>query len=524
MINAPSAYNGMVTSPHHLASQAGRDVLKDGGNAVEAAVATAAALAVVYPHMNSIGGDSFWLIRKPDGEMVAIDACGALSTRASLQDYRGLAAVPWRGALAANTVAGTISGWQAALSCVDARLPLDRLLEPAIFYASDGVAVTDGWARLAEVKDEELRSVPGYADTYRPQGRPLRAGERFVNPALGQTLKTVARKGLDDFYRGDLAQNIAADLKAFGCPLHPEDLARQQAVIAKPLLAPLSDGTVFNTPPPTQGLASLLILAILDRLNVSLDADAAFIHAHVEATKQAFMVRDAHVGDPRYMTLDPQAFLEDQAALDGLVAQVDPRKALPWPQEPATGDTVWFAAMDAQGWAVSAIQSTYFEFGSGIVLPGSGITWQNRGSSFRLKESGWNALKPARKPFHTLNPAMAAFNDGRVMAYGTMGGEGQPQTQAAVYSRYRLGVPLQQAVTMPRWLLGRTWGEQSVSLKIEDRYPPSVYRDLRDLGHEVEVLEPFTSVMGHAGALVRHPDGRLEGATDPRSDGGVAAW
>ena len=173
---------------------------------------------------------------------------------------------------------------------------------------------------------------------------------------------------------------------------------------------------------------------------------------------------------------------------------------------------------------MSCIQSTYFEFGSGLVLPDTGIVWQNRGSSFRLAADGWNALKPGRRPFHTLNPALARFDDGRVMAYGTMGGEGQPQTQAAVFARYARGVDIQEAIAAPRWLLGRTWGEQSTTLKLEDGFAPALYTALAVAGHEVERVGGLTATMGHAGAVVRHADGRMEGATDPRSDGGVAAW
>jgi gamma-glutamyltranspeptidase/glutathione hydrolase len=217
--------------------------------------------------------------------------------------------------------------------------------------------------------------------------------------------------------------------------------------------------------------------------------------------------------------------LSDPAAIDVLAARIDPAAALRWPQPSAQGDTCWFGAADAEGRVVSAIQSTYFEFGSGVVLPRTGITWQNRGSSFRLAESGWNALKPGRKPFHTLNPALATFDDGRVMAYGTMGGEGQPQTQAALFTRYaRFGVDLQEAISRPRWLLGRTWGEQSTTLKIEDGFDDALYGALIAAGHDVERVGGLTAMMGHAGAIVRHPDGRLEGTSDPRSDGEAAAW
>jgi gamma-glutamyltranspeptidase/glutathione hydrolase len=251
----------------------------------------------------------------------------------------------------------------------------------------------------------------------------------------------------------------------------------------------------------------------------------AYIHGLVEATKQAFLLRDRHVQDPAASTFDFQALFDDAPALDAMAGHIDPARALPWPQPSALGDTTWFAAADARGQVVSCIQSTYFEFGSGLVLPGTGIIWQNRGSSFRLAESGWNSLKPGRRPFHTLNPALARFDDGRVMAYGTMGGEGQPQTQAAIFTRYaRFGTPLQQSVTAPRWLLGRTWGENSTSLKLEDRFPRNLYDQLRAAGHKVELLPAFSSTVGHAGAIVRHGSGLIEGATDPRSDGMVAAW
>jgi gamma-glutamyltranspeptidase len=225
------------------------------------------------------------------------------------------------------------------------------------------------------------------------------------------------------------------------------------------------------------------------------------------------------------MSMDPQALLDDTDALDRMANSIRLDRAAPWPQDATSGDTTWFGVVDDEGRAVSAIQSLYFEFGSGLVLPRTGVTWQNRGSSFRLAHSGCNALEPRRKPFHTLNPALARFDDGRVMAYGTMGGEGQPQTQAAVFSRYAwLGVPLQQAVTAPRWLLGRAWGAASSTLKLEDRFAPRLYDELRAAGHEIELVPAFTTMMGHAGAIVRHADGMLEGAADPRSDGCVASW
>lgn len=515
--------HGIVTAPHHLAATAGCEVLRDGGTATEACVAVAATLAVVYPHMTGIGGDGFWLIAEPDGRTHAIHGCGGAAAAADLSLYAGLEAVPTRGPLAANTVAGTISAWEAALE--GGSLPLERLLRDAIRHGEEGVPVTAGGAAIAESKSGELRGLPGaYAAIFESEGRPLAGGDRLRQPALAATLRQLAVEGLDGFYRGDLAQRIAADLAALGSPVTAADLAAHRATRPAPLRVEIQGATLFNSAPPTQGAASLLILALFDRLGIKGVDDAAFVHGLVEATKQAFLWRDRHCGDPAYMTAAAQALLDDRATLDAMAARIDPARALPWPQPPQWGDTCWFGAADGEGRVVSCIQSTYFEFGSGLVLPQTGITWQNRGSSFRLAAEGWNALRPGRKPFHTLNPALARSDDGRVMAYGTMGGEGQPQTQAALFARYSRGVDLQQAISAPRWLLGRTWGEQSTSLKLEPGFAEGLYDALAAAGHEVERMEALTAVMGHAGAVVRHADGQLDGASDPRSDGGVAAW
>ena len=222
------------------------------------------------------------------------------------------------------------------------------------------------------------------------------------------------------------------------------------------------------------------------------------------------------------MQADPAAVLAP-AALDALARSLDAQRAAPWPEVAVPGDTVWMGAADAQGRVVSYIQSVYWEFGSGVVLPESGVQWQNRGASFTLGP-GPNALAPGRLPFHTLNPALARLNDGRVLAYGTMGGEGQPQTQAAVFTRHVLfGQDMQAAVSAPRWLLGRTWGADSTNLKIESRADPALVAALAAAGHDVELVGPYEDMMGHAGAVAFHPDGRIEGATDPRADGACAS-
>ena len=519
----------MVVAPHHLAAQTGLAVLREGGNAIEAMVAAAATIAVVYPHMNALGGDGFWIVRAPRAEPIAIDACGAAAARATPEWYRsrGLDAIPSRGPLAANTVAGTVSGWEAALAIGrrwGGTLPLERLLADAVHYADRGVPVTASQHANTTGKHAELEAVPGFAEQFLPNGTAPEVGDRFVNERLGQTLRRLAQDGLGSFYRGPLADAVAADLARIGSPLSGDDLERHRAQVKAPLKLALRPGAAYNFPPPTQGLASLMILGIFERRGVEEAEGFAHLHGLVEASKQAFMVRDREITDPAWMRSPPERFLAPDE-LDAAASAIDPARALPWPRPPNAGDTVWMGAVDGKGRAVSFIQSVYWEFGSGVVLEETGIQWQNRGSSFSLEDGALNRLAPGRKPFHTLNPAMFLFDDGRTMPYGTMGGEGQPQTQAAVLTRYaRFDQGLQEAVSAPRWLLGRTWGEESTTLKLESRIDSSVVEALRSAGHEIEVVGAFDEMMGHAGALVHHPHGVIEGAADPRSDGGVAAF
>ena len=527
MIQTLRALKGGCVAPHHLAAQAGRDVLRDGGDAIEAMVAMAASIAVVYPHMNGLGGDGFWLIRHPSGALQTVAACGPAASAADVDWYqaRGCAEIPQRGAAAALTVAGTVQGWQKALSLRSSahQMPLSRLLAPAIQFARDGVAVTHSQAQLTQSKLAELQSVPGFSEVYLTGGQAPDEGSILRQAQLAATLEQLARAGLDDFYRGEVADSIAADLAQAGSPVSAHDLANYEAEIDVPLALKVKYGTLYNLKPPTQGLSSLMILGLFDRLNVAQAESFEFIHGLVEATKQAFLVRDRVCLDPKWTHLDAESFL-DARELDRLAQRIDPQQAMRWPQQSASGDTVWMGCVDSSGLMVSFIQSIYWEFGSGLVLPRSGLLWQNRGISFSLDQQHPNALQPGRKPFHTLNPAFAELADGRLMAYGTMGGEGQPQTQAAIMTRYaQFGQPLQQAISQPRWLLGRTWGDTSTRLKVENRFSPELLQDLQQAGHDLEVLSAdYSELMGHAGALVLTPNGVIEGGVDPRSDGAVA--
>jgi oxamate amidohydrolase len=532
MNNPVRGTRGMAVAPHALAAQSALAVLREGGNAIEAMVAAAATIAVVYPHMNSIGGDAFWLIHVPGHSPRAIDASGAAAARASVDFYRerGLATIPFRGGVAANTVAGTVAGWDLALelsrSRLGGRLPPSRLLGDAIYYAAAGIPVTRSQTQTTAAKLDGLKGQPGFDETFLVGGTPPRTGAVFRQKRMAATLSHLARVGLDDFYRGELARSIADDLAAAGSPVALDDLRAHRAVWREPLALQHSLGTLYNVPPPTQGLVSLLILGILDELKIgAIDPDGAdYVHLCVEAVKQAFAIRDRHVTDPAYMSADAGSFLVPIKVKE-LAARIDRRRAAPWGAGAQPADTVWMGVVDGEGRAASFIQSLYHEYGSGVVLKGSGITWQNRGCSFSLDDKALNALKPKRKPFHTLNPALAVLADGRTMVYGNMGGDGQPQTQSAVFTRCAVfGMNPQAAIAAPRWLLGRTWGQTSDTLKLEARFPPRVVEALRAMGHEVELVGEYDEIVGHAGALIRCADGTLEGGTDPRSDGGVAAY
>ncbi len=527
MLKTVYSTQGMMVSPHHLASQAGRDVLAEGGNAIEAMVAAAASIAVVYPHMNSIGGDGFWLIQEKGKPAVAIDASGGAAGLATPDFYQGHDAIPARGPMSALTTAGTIAGWQAAYEYakkIGGRLPLSRLLAPAIDSAESGIVVTRSQAELTAEKFDQLKDIPGFKEAYTFDGVLPTEGQIMKFKPLANTLLQLSRAGLQDFYQGEIAEANAAVLQQLGSPLRLSDFSHFQADWVQPLEVKVKGARLLNLPPPTQGLASLMILGITDQLQLDSFSEVSYLHTIVEATKRAFRVRDKVVTDPRRVPPELNDYLQ-QESLQKLAAEIDLERALEWPDEGNPGDTVWLGCIDKDGTAVSFIQSVYWEFGSGIVIPETGVNWQNRGTSLSLNPNSLQALEPGRKPFHTLNPAMALFDDGRVMTYGTMGGEGQPQTQAAIFSRYAArGCSLQEAVSSPRWLLGRTWGDESTTLKLESRFSEDDVAWLRKAGHKVEVLsEAYSDVMGHAGAIVLRADDVFEGAADPRSDGSVAA-
>lgn len=518
---------GVVTSPHYLATAAGQAVLAAGGNAIEAALAVGSTLSVVYPHMNSFGGDGFWLLCDKSGTLTGLDGAGPAGQAYTPDFYagQGLNAIPARGPHAANTVAGLVSVWGAAHAFSrthwGGRLPWQDVFESARGHAEDGFACSASQGDFLTQKWAELGGFQTLTGIYAPDGLPTPAGTVFRQPQLAESLRLLQRDGADGFYRGELGRRVAQGLADAGSLLSVEDLAAFNCRKVDPISVRYRNGLAVNMPPPTQGLASLLILGQLDHFYLGryshLSAD--YVHLVVEATKQAFRLRDRHVADPDHVAA-PVAELLSTAATADLADAIDVTRAAPWGRGVGPADTVWFGVVDARGRAVSAIQSIYHEYGSGVVAGETGIIWQNRGASFSLDPQHVNVLKPGKRPFHTLNPAMYLENGRPRLVYGTMGGDGQPQTQAAVATRaldYRL--PLTDVLDSPRWLLGRTWGQSSDSLKLEGRFAPEVFDELAKRGHEVERVEDYAQMMGHAGVIRVLDDGRCEAASDSRSDG-----
>ena len=521
MPHTPMARRGMVSSPHHLASTAGLAVLREGGNAIEAAIAAAATLSVVLPHLNGLGGDGFWLIAEPGKPPVSIDGSGAAGARVEAGLFAGHGAIPSRGALATGTVAGAVSGWQLALDVSrqwGGGMPLDRLFEDAVHAARSGYVVGRSQAESSSRLLPELKKLPGFAPLFLVRNKAPAAGAVMANPALAETLSRLAAAGLDDFYRGEVARQVAEDLKAAGSPLASDDLARHRGMRRRPLSLGIPAGTLFNAAPPTQGLASLIVLGVFQRLGVDEAEGPAWAHALVEAAKQALRVRDVHVADPHRMSVHATTYLSDPL-LDRMAADIDPARAAPWGVPAAGAEAVWLGVVDGQGRAVSYTQGLCQPFGSGVASPATGILWHDRLAAFSLDPQHRNALEPRRKPLQSLSPALARLKDGRTMVWGASGGDSQPLTQAQVFTRAVIfGDDLQAAIAAPRLALGER-------VRIEARFEPAVAASLEAAGHAVETAGPFdAAVAGEAGALVRRADGVVEGACDPRGAGAVAGW
>ena len=522
---------GVVASPHPLATVAGLDILLRGGTAADAAVAVGATLAVVYPHMTGLGGDSFWLLWDARAaRLAALQAAGGAAALASPAYYRrqGLTAIPARGPLAALTVPGAVDGLWSAHRWSRARLgsavPWGDLLEAAIRHARDGFAVSPCLTRVTRGAADLLASddpaLGPLREAYLAAGAPLAPGSPLVQPRLAATLERLAREGGRAFYEGAIADEIGRACEALGSPLRARDLAVHRSRWVEPITAPYRGGVAASVPPPCQGLAALAILGMLDALDVRDGDDAGYVHLVVEATKLAFGDRDRWLADPEVEPV-PLGALLDPAYLRERARAIAADRAMPAPARSGVerGDTIACVTADGAGHCVSLIQSLYHEWGSGVVAGATGVVLQNRGIYFDL-DGGPNGLVPGKRPFHTLTPFMY-LRDGRpVLVAGTMGGEGQPQTLAALTTRIvDRGLGVQAAIEAPRWIYGRTWGAPRRDLALERRFGARVRAALARRGHVVRVLEDWSDTVGHAQAIERDSTGLLVGGGDPRADG-----
>jgi len=536
--------HGVVSTPHYLASSAGLAALRRGGSAVDAAIAANAVLCVAYPHMAGLGGDGFWLIADPGSRRVhAIDACGPAAAAATLDRYRAASedgAIAARGPSAALTVPGAVDGWRLAHERFG-RLPWESLLADAIGYAREGIPVSRSLADWTAQDAAILSRSAATAAVFLPGGRVPRDGERLVQADLAGSLEAIAVGGArGGLYEGGLADRLSGVGGADGSPLTGEDFAAYHAEWVEPIRTTYRGYEVVELPPSTQGFTVLQLFNLLDGYDVRAwgEGSADYYHHIAEAVKVAFADRDEWLTDPRFVDLPIERFI-DKAYADERRGLIDPERAADIATVPAgipyasphervvpDGDTCYFTAADSDGMVVSLIQSIYHDFGSGVVAPGTGIILQNRGAFFSLDDAHPNRLEPGKRTFHTLVPAMLLQDGDPVLAFGSMGGEGQPQSQVAMVTRIvDFGFDVQQAIEAPRWLMGRTWGTPSRSLSLEGRISDEIARELKRRGQPVQMVTDWNDNMGHAQAIrVDREHGFYEGGADPRGDGAALGY
>ena len=516
----------MVSTPHYLASTAGFAILEQGGSAVDAIIAANAVLAVVYNHMSGLGGDLFAQVWDPKtGKVEALNASGRAGSEANLDFFqsKGVSQIKARGPQAAITVPGVVDGWW-QLHQRYGKLPWQALFQHSLDHAG-GFPLSRKFADFIARYHSTLEPYESTASIYLPSGQPIQPGSVLRQPDLAHSLTLIAEKGVDVFYRGELGERITRGLREAGSILKMDDFANHVSDWVEPVRTEYRGYEITELPPNTQGIAALMILNILENFDLAEigEGTADYYHLMTEAVKLAFYDRDRWVTDPTFVDIPVDRLLSKeygrQQAGQINMQLTSSEESLEAAQ--AGGDTVYLCAVDADGQVVSLIQSPYYEFGSAFVVPGTGILMQNRGSFFSLDPQHVNVLAPGKRTFHTIIPAMALKDGKPVLAFGTMGGEGQPQTQAALLTRMvDYGMNVQEAIEAPRWLFGRTWGQESRTLKLEGRIPDRIADELLNRGHAVEMMQDWTQTMGHAQAIwIDREAGVLHGGADPRGDG-----
>jgi gamma-glutamyltranspeptidase/glutathione hydrolase len=532
-------------APHHLASEAGLAILRAGGSAVDAAIATNAVLAVVDGNACGIGGDAFWLIwDAAAGRQLALNGSGRSSVRSDAAAMRrsGLTRVPLRGG-PAITVPGAVRSWGEAHDRFG-RLHRADVLAPAIELAAAGFPAWDGFIEGVEVSApifaETLGPDAGWFSVYRPAGRSWRPGERVRLPALATTLGRIADEGWAEFYVGQTAEHQVRALEDAGSPIGLDDLSAQASTWAEPIATDYRGIRVTGHPPNSSGFVALEILNILERFEPpppqeffgGAGADLRWTHLGIEASKLAMADRDANLTDPAAHTAPLERLLSKEYAAQ-LAARIHPTRAArpPAARVPRDGGTIWLGVVDGAGNAVSLVESNYMGFGSGVVDPQTGIAYQNRGSFFNLDDDHPNVLGPSKRTLHTLMPGML-FRDGRPwVVIGSMGGDAQPQIHAQVVSALvDGGLDVASAIGMPRWFVEpEEHFAPPDAVRAEPRFREGLLESLEAMGHPVTRTEPFDDWLGHCHAIEivdggPRDAGTLAAATDPRSAGLPATY
>lgn len=531
----PVLGDDVIATSQPLATQAGMRAFERGGNAVDAALAAAIALVVVEPTSNGIGGDAMAVVAEPDGAVHGLNASGRSPAGLDVERLLERDRLPMFG-WDTVTVPGAVSAW-AALNQRFGRLPLEELAEPAVRYARHGFPVAPLTAAAWEHARQAFGHREAFAATFLLDGRAPRAGERFACPEQATSLEAIAASGGEAFYRGELAERIVAHAQADGGALAAADLAEHVPRWVEPLTVAFAGMTARELPPNTQGLAAAVALGVLERTDHrELQPDgAASTHLVIEAVKLGLADAHRHVGDPSVtarsgapdraegeappVDADIDRLLEP-SRLDELAGRIDPDRAgdpghgRPWP-----GGTVYLAAADREGMVVSYIQSNYVSFGSGVVVPGTGIALHNRGACFVREEGHPNRVAAGTRPYHTIIPGLLTDGSDPFAAFGVMGGPMQPQGHAQVLGHWLAhGANPQAAVDTPRWRVGT--GRE---VHLEGGISEEVAAGLRDRGHDIHDEERWDEQFGGAQIAARSSGGGWLGASDPRKDGYAAA-
>ncbi len=508
--------NGMICTSQPLAAQAGLDILKKGGNAIDAAVSTAACLTVVEPTSCGIGGDAFALFWK-DAKLHGLNSSGPSPQGISIDDLEGYEDMPTHGWIPV-TVPGIPMAWHTLVE-EHGELSLEEVLEPAVGYAENGFPLSpivgDSWNRaFRSYRKLEGSEFKHWFHTFAPNGSPPDIGGIWRSPDHADTLRVIGETDAEAFYRGEIADKIDAFSREYGGYLRIDDLESFEPEWVEPVKVKYRDHEIWELPPNGQGLVASMALKLMDGLEFEDGVDR--YHKQIEAVKLAFEEGKRHITDPKFMGVEPDELLNDDRIskmrnrIDDGVNQICLKND--------RGGTVYLSAADNQGNMVSYIQSNYMGFGSGLVVPGTGITLQNRGNSFSLNPSHANSLEPGKRPFHTIIPGFITRKGSPLGPFGVMGGHMQPQGHIQVISNlFDHGLNPQASLDAPRWI----W-EEGKKVFFEHGIPPHIVNKLQRKGHDVRYTTS-SGLFGRGQIILKEGDSYQAG-TEPRADGHIAVY